>query len=120
MQLSIRYTGGQRADSGAEDYERILQRSLEHFKHRMKHACLYVEDVNGPRGGVDKQCRFVIHLRRMPPIVIQDRDDCMKRLIHRVADRASYALSQKTDRRKSRSQRVPRSLYLDLASASEN
>jgi hypothetical protein len=44
----------------------------------------------------------VLHLRRMPPVVIQDQDESMTSLIHRVANRASFVLSQKADRRTKR------------------
>lgn len=98
MQLTIRFSGGKRSEFGNCDYEVVLASSLERFRHRLKQVFLYVEDINGPRGGIDKQCRCVLHLRRMPPIVIQDQDECMTALLHRVANRASYALSQQVDR----------------------
>ena len=106
MQLNIRFSGGKRTDFGDYDYEHVLLSALERFRHRMKQVCLYVEDVNGPRGGIDKQVRCVLHLRRMPPIVIQDQDESMAALIYRVANRASYSLSRKADRRKKRSKRI--------------
>ena len=76
--------------------------ALGRFGHLLKHVHLYIEDINGPRGGIDKQCRCLLHLRRMPPIVIQDQDENVGALVHRVADRAAYALSQKADRQKKR------------------
>ncbi|MEQ8667646.1 MAG: hypothetical protein RIC12_00650 [Pirellulales bacterium] len=99
MQFTIRFSGGKRSDFGDYDYEDILSSALDRFRHRLKQVYLYLEDVNGPRGGVDKQCRCVLHLRRMPPVVIQDQDDNMNALIHRVANRASYAISQRADRK---------------------
>ena len=98
MQLTIRSSGGKRSDFGSHDYDEILLGALDRFRNRLKQVCLYIEDVNGPRGGADKQCRCVLHLRRMPPVVIQDKDESMQALIQRVANRASYALSQKVDR----------------------
>jgi hypothetical protein len=81
---------------------------------------LYVEDVNGPRGGVDKQCRCVLHLRRMPPVVIQDKDESMNALIYRVANRAAYALSQRTDRRTKRVKQGRSARREPLLSVAEN
>lgn len=105
MNLTIRFSGGRRADFGAHDFEGIMTSSLRRFGHRLTHVNLYIEDINGPREGVDKQCRCVLHLRRLPPIVVQDHDESMFSLIHRVANRAAYALSQKTERS---SRRPPR------------
>ena len=102
MQLTIRFSGGKRSDFGNHYFEDVVLSSLERFQNRLKQVYLYVEDVNGPRGGIDKQCRCVLHLRRMPPVVIQDQDEDMSTLIYRVANRAAYALSQKTDRHNKR------------------
>ena len=98
MQLTIRFKGGKRSDFGDHNYEQILASSLERFQHRLKQVYLYVEDINGPRGGIDTQCRCVLHPRRMPPIVIQDQDEKMNTLLYRVANRAAYVMSQKADR----------------------
>ena len=103
MQFNIRFSGGKRTDFGDHDYENVLLSALDRFRHRLQQVQLYVEDVNGPRGGIDKQCRCVLHLRQMAPIVIQDQDENMIALIYRVANRASYALSQRAARKTKRS-----------------
>lgn len=120
MLLSIRFSGGKRTDFGDHDYEEILSRALDRFRHRLKQVYLYIEDVNGPRGGVDKQCRCVLHLRRMAPIVIQDQDENLTALINRVANRASYALSQKADRKTRQVKQNRSSQQASLDTASEN
>lgn len=102
MQLQIRFSGASRASFGKHDFEEVFDRALQRFQHRLRQVYVYIEDVNGPRGGLDKQCRCVLHLRRMPPIVISDQGDSVAGLIHRVASRASYVLSQKADRQTTR------------------
>ncbi len=105
MNFAVRFGSGSRADFGDHDIEGILTDSLGRFAHRLKQIYLFIEDTNGPRGGVDKQCRCVLHLRRMAPVVIEDQDESMLALIHRVANRAAYALSQQTARKKKQPQR---------------
>lgn len=105
MKIKICFSGGKRSDFGNHDYEQVLTSSFDRFEDRLNLVYLYIQDINGPRGGVDKQCRCVLHLRRMPPIVIQDQDESMTALIQRVASRAAYVLSQKTDRRNKRFKR---------------
>lgn len=106
MYLTIRFRGGPRSSFGDHDCAGILTHALERFSQRLTQVHLYVADSNGPRGGVDKQCRCVLHLRRRPPVVIQDQDESMYALIHRVANRAAYALSRLADRRSRQSQRA--------------
>src|SRR5690242_19075577 len=39
-----------------------LASSLGRFERRIRQAIVWLEDVNGPRGGIDKQCRIEVHL----------------------------------------------------------
>lgn len=108
MQIALRFSGGKRSDFGSQDYEAILTTALARFAHRLKRVSVYVEDVNGPRGGVDKQCRCVLHLRRLPPLVIQDQGERVASLIYRVANRAAHAVSKEVERITDRKKRSPR------------
>lgn len=101
MQLKIRFTGRDRMNNDQQNLESILTRQLARFQHRLKQVQLYIEDVNGPRGGVDKHCRCVLHLRHMAPIIIRDADASIHAMVHRVAERASHALSRQLERRTS-------------------
>ncbi|QGQ25642.1 hypothetical protein F1728_24470 [Gimesia benthica] len=116
MQINIHFSGGKRSDFGNHDFERVLAGSLERFERRLKSAHLYITDVNGPKGGIDKHCRCVLHLRRMSPIVIQDQDASMNALLYRVANRASYALTQKVDRRNKRKRERVREYLMEPVS----
>ena len=98
MRLDIRFSGTKQNGNLNGKLEAILLDSLERFQRRVRHVCVFIEDVNGPKGGIDKQCRCVVHLRKMPPIVIQDEDTDLVALVHRIANRASYTLSEKTKR----------------------
>ncbi len=102
MNVTMRLIRRQQAEFGNLDPVGLLNDSLARFQHRLRHVCVYVEDVNGPRGGRDKQCRCVLHLKRQPPIVIQDQDDNLRSLMRRITERAVFALSQRLGRRTSR------------------
>lgn len=96
MRVTIRFNGVHRGID-LRDLETIMRTAIERVTYRVKQICLYIEDVNGPRGGLDKQCRCVVHLRRLPPVVIRDRDVDLYALVHRVADRAAQTLRRKKD-----------------------
>ncbi len=42
--------------------ERRLHFALSRFGARILHVAVRLEDINGPRGGVDKRCRIVVAL----------------------------------------------------------
>lgn len=98
MKVDIRFVGGVVAGTQRSVVEEIVVGALARFQHRLKQVSVYVQDVNGPRGGVDKQCRCILHVTRKPPIVISDADESFAALLHRVADRAAFALSRQTDK----------------------
>jgi putative sigma-54 modulation protein len=48
-------------------------------------------DTNGPRGGVDKRCRVLVHLDGGATAFIEDQDSDLATLIDRAIDRAGRA-----------------------------
>ena len=75
-----------------------MLKAVERFQSRIRKLNVSVRDINGPKGGVEKKCRCVLHLKRMAPIVIEDTADNYLNLVNRVAERVSYTLSQKIDK----------------------
>ncbi len=99
MQVVIRCTKCSQSNEELKLLEAVLVRQLSRFRRHLKQVQLFIDDVNGPRGGVDKHCRCVLHLRRMVPIVIRDADEHISALVFRVADRAAHTLSRRVGRR---------------------
>ena len=74
---------------------RRFEFALGRFGGRIRSLTVRVADLNGPRGGVDKQCRVAIQLdapRRV--IVIEDTDASAAAAIDRAADRAARAVAR--------------------------
>ncbi len=84
---------------GKQRLAELLERNLGRFERRIKSVQVFIEDVNGPKGGVDKECRCVVHLRRLPPVVIRDADECLTTLAHRVANRTAHAVRRCVSRK---------------------
>lgn len=119
MRFDVRFSGAKQNDSWNDSLETVLLDALERFQHWVRHVCLYIEDVNGPKGGIDKQFRCVVHLRRMPPVVIQAEGDNLTALTYRIANRASYTLNQKTSRKKMRKTAKRRAAFGETADTSQ-
>ncbi len=98
MMLSTHFGNLDFAPSARTQFADLMLSSVERFQSRIRKMNVSVRDINGPKGGIDKQCRCVIHLKRMSPIVIEDADDNLQNLVNRIADRVSYTLSQKIDK----------------------
>jgi ribosome-associated translation inhibitor RaiA len=53
---------------------RVLQqtgRALGHFGNAVVHVDAFLKDVNGPKGGIDKQALLRVRLRNRPPVVVE-------------------------------------------------
>jgi hypothetical protein len=98
MNISTHFACAQTPATAKQDFVERMLVAVERFGSQIRKVHVSVRDINGPRGGVDKQCRCVVHLKRMAPIVIEDADQSYLALCHRVAERVAYTLSQKIDR----------------------
>lgn len=76
-----------------------LEYSLGRFGPRIQRVTASLSDLNGPRGGVDKQCLITIRLlgeRRA--IVVEDIDADSMVAIGRAAERAGRAVARAVER----------------------
>ena len=80
--------------------ERRLRFALGRFTGAVDRVTVRVEDVNGPRGGVDKRCRLVVALAPRGELIIEDEDADVRRLLDRSADRAGRAVERQLGRRR--------------------
>lgn len=99
MDLSVNFGNLKPAKVVQDDVTELITASFERFRSYIRCVSVTVTDINGPRGGVDKQCRCVLQLKRMAPIVIEDRDESFFSLLTRVSNRAAHTLSQRIDRK---------------------
>jgi ribosomal subunit interface protein len=54
---------------------RKIDLALRRFEDRVEHVLVRLVDVNGPKGGSDKQCRIVARLPRSLPSVVVTATD---------------------------------------------
>jgi putative sigma-54 modulation protein len=85
-----------------EHVDRRLHFALARFGPRIARATVALEDVNGPRGGVDKACRIVVRLRSGGDVVasVDDVD------WHAAVDRATTRIGQSVAREVVRTREV--------------
>jgi hypothetical protein len=61
--LSVQARGLELTKMHEKEVRRILTSALGRFARRMRTVRVWLEDVNGPRGGVDNRCRIELELR---------------------------------------------------------
>ncbi|MDZ4782485.1 MAG: HPF/RaiA family ribosome-associated protein [Planctomycetia bacterium] len=82
--------------------DRRLRFVLGRFGNRIGCVKACLADLNGPRGGMDKRCRIVVHLPRSGVVIVEDTDGDIGSVVDRAADRAGQAVRRELERRRER------------------
>jgi putative sigma-54 modulation protein len=96
MQIQIRKRNLELTAELGGHIERRLQFSLGRFGGRLRSAVVHLEDLNGPKGGVDQLCKLTIQTDWHCQIVIEERDADIFAAIARAAERAGRAMERQT------------------------
>ena len=82
-----------------QDYiERRLGFALGRFGNRIDRVTVRLEDLNGPRGGVDKRCRIEACVVRSGKLQVEVMDAEIEPAVDRAADRIARRVNNDLDR----------------------
>ncbi|MDX1965941.1 MAG: hypothetical protein SFV23_02110 [Planctomycetaceae bacterium] len=84
-----------------------LHYAFDQFGRWVSEVALAVEDVNGPKGGVDKRCRVTVSVPRSAAVVIDGRGADLLAVVTEAIDRAAHSLARLRDRRQDRRRHAP-------------
>jgi putative sigma-54 modulation protein len=87
---------------------RILFTSLDRFIHRTREIIVWLEDINGPRGGVDTRCRLNVCLQPSGRLTASARVANEFAAVAKAANRARLLLDRKWKRATTRRRREKR------------
>ncbi len=98
----IRSVGGVLAPADREYLKQKLDQKLGKFASSVHRASARVEDVNGPRGGVDKRCRIKVVLVGLPTVVAEEHHQSLKGAMDGALARMERTVRRADDRRRTR------------------
>lgn len=82
------------------DYlRRKLQARLARFERRVERASVRIEDVNGPRGGIDKLCRIKVVLSGLPSVTVEEQHSVLRAALDGALRRIATAVGRAVGRR---------------------
>jgi ribosomal subunit interface protein len=84
-----------------------LQFVLSRFGPRIAQVAVRLTDLNGPRGGKDKQCRMIAEMPRGGKVIVEDIDADLYAVITQAADRLGRAVAREMERRREHSLYMP-------------
>jgi putative sigma-54 modulation protein len=87
-----------------EHIERQMDFALGQFNSWISGVAVHLEDVNGPRGGVDKRCRILVNIKHGKTIKVENVDVDFTAAINRAADRLRSVVGREVDKRREKKQ----------------
>ena len=79
--------------------ERELKTALDKFGDHVERVAVRMDDVNGPRGGLDKRCGVTISLARHRQVYVEETSDDAYTALARAIQRAERATARHLDRK---------------------
>ena len=79
---------------------RKLRTRLVKFAASVERASVRLEDVNGPRGGIDHVCRIKVVLSGLPSVVNEKRGPSLRAVVNGAIDGVQRALRRALQRRR--------------------
>ena len=96
----VRVLGVELGERERSYLRRRLGRKLGKFATSIERVSVRVDDVNGPRGGIDQSCRIYVVLIGLPPVVIERRDASLEAAIDGALTGAERAVRRRVQRRR--------------------
>jgi len=91
MRLLIQTQGLLLSRQDRDEIRTRIHNAFARFGHKTLGASLHLQDINGPRGGQDKNCHLVVELEDTTA-VITDRGSDLKSVVNRAVHRAVQTL----------------------------
>lgn len=76
--------------------------ALSRFGNQIDRVNVQVLDVNGPRGGLDKDCSVTVKLKKIGSVKVSATDASAGKCVSSAIDRIGRAVARKVERRRNR------------------
>ena len=100
MQIDIQTRNFSLTPALRSHVERRLGYALSSRDDHIQRVQVRLSDINGPRGGADKNCSIQVFLAHLPDVVIEDTEVDLYTAIYRAADRAGRTVGRRISRQR--------------------
>lgn len=98
MHIDIQTQGLSLDAAVARLVRRQVEDALAAVAERVRAVSLHLSDVNGHKGGADKQCHLVLHLHGRAPVIVHELRGELHEGIARALKRARHSLERRLGR----------------------
>jgi ribosomal subunit interface protein len=100
MRFAIRGRHIQLTEALLAHVERRLRFALGRFGPKIRQVAVKLTDLNGPRGGLDKQCQIAVTLSPSGKVRAEATDADLHTAIDLVSERLERAVARELERRR--------------------
>ena len=100
MTIDVRVRGIDFTDELHKAVERIIAFAVDRYDTQVDKISVYVADLNGPKGGVDKLCQITANLSRGNPVLILEKGTEILSMVNRAARRLGHRIGRNIQRRR--------------------
>lgn len=105
MNIQINIGEGERSAPLREGAEQIVRNALERFGQRITRVELHLRDHNGPKAGVDRQCKIEVRLSGRDPITVDATAADAATALKDAASKAERAVDRLLDKERTNTRR---------------
>lgn len=102
MQLKVHGQNIELTDAISSHVQTRFTAALDKHDRQVDDVTVRLQDLNGPKGGVDMRCHATIHLRWGNPVIVEQVGEDMYAAISVAADRAKDVVAREVERRRRR------------------
>jgi len=94
MRIEIRARHFSLTDTLRDYCERRARFAMGRLSDRIRDVTVRLEDINGPRGGVDKVAKVTVRLAQGRQLAVEASDTSLAAAVDRALERAGHALGR--------------------------
>jgi putative sigma-54 modulation protein len=98
--IDIRLRGIDLTEELRKAVEKIVTFAVDRYQTQVGKVSVYLADLNGPKGGVDKLCQITAKLSRGRPVLILERGSKILTTVNRAARRLGHRIGRNVQRQK--------------------
>ncbi len=98
MKLDINFRNMRGSGDLISYIDHRLSFAFSRIRHKIESVSITLTDINGPKAGVDKQCRVIIRPIGLKQIVVTEKRDDILSAVDRSIARSSQSLFRKLKR----------------------
>lgn len=99
MKIEVRFRGQELPSGALRDHAtRRIHLHLSRFGKEIASVQVRVGDVNGPKGGLDKECQVTLRGRRIGGVIVDDVSSDAYAAVDLAVERAGYVVGRELER----------------------